>query len=73
MESKVRVQEEEEKVVEHQKVRVWGAWNPHGYPVVHGLEHDGLYCYRIQAHLWKNTNKSAKQETRYKILYYLLK
>lgn len=57
MEPKVRVQEEEEKVAEHQKVRVWGTWNPHGYPVVQDLEHDGLYCYEIQAHLCQNTNK----------------
>lgn len=69
MESKVRVQEEEERVAEHQKVRVWGAWNPHGYPVVHGHENDGLYCYTIQAHLCKNTNQQSKKlDTKYCII-----
>ena len=51
MDPVVKVREEEETAAEHQEVRVWGTWNPHGYLVVQDLEDDQIYCYGTQAHL----------------------
>ena len=57
MEPMVKVQEEEERVPEHQEARVWATWNSHGYPEVQDLEDDLLYCYGTHAHLCQNKSK----------------